>query len=240
VSGGVQLRDPVSSLSHLFGLVAAVYFTTLLWRLGRGDRVRQLAVACFGLSACLLYAASSAYHAVSGPPLLRNTLQRLDHSAIYVLIAGTYTPIYAVLLRDPLRRRLLLLMWTLAAAGVACKWLLPLTPYAVSVGLYVGMGWTGLLGVVPLFRAVGPRGMLVGMLGGLFYTAGGICDALGWPVLHPDLVRSHEVLHFFDLAGTFCHVIFLVRYVLPYRRDECQDRPAEDRPVKEDLPRWQL
>jgi hemolysin III len=221
VPGGVQLRDPVSSLSHLFGLVAAVYFTALLWRLAHGNRARQLGLACFGLSACLLYAASSAYHAVFGPPALLDALRRLDHSAIYILIAGTYTPIYAVLLPDPLRLRLLVLMWALAAIGVACKWLLPLTSYAVGVGLYVGMGWTGLLAVVPLFRAVGAKGMMIGLLGGLFYTAGGIFDALRWPVIHPEYIRSHEVLHFCDLAGTFCHVIFLVRYVLPYRRPGC-------------------
>jgi hemolysin III len=215
---GLQLRDPVSSLTHLFGFVAALYFTGLLWRLAAGDRLRRLSVACFGLSACLLYAASSAYHAILGPPALIEVLQRLDHSAIYLLIAGTYTPIYAVLLPDPLRVRLLALMWAMAVAGILCKWLLPLGAYGLSVALYVGMGWTGLFGLVSMFRAVGGRALSVGLLGGAFYTGGGLCDALQWPVINPEFFRPHEMLHVCDLAGTFLHVIFIVRTVLPFER----------------------
>src|SRR5947209_7230561 len=132
---GVQLRDPVASLTHLFGLLAAGYFTGLLWRLGRGDRRRQLSVSVFGLSMCLLYFASSTYHALVRPQSLIDFFQRLDHSAIYILIAGTYTPIYMVLVPQPLRTRLLVLMWSLAAAGIVCKWLLPLGMYELSVGL---------------------------------------------------------------------------------------------------------
>ena len=213
---GVQLRDPVASLTHLFGLLAAVYFTGLLWRLGRGDRRRQFGVGVFGLSMCLLYFASSTYHALVHPQYLIDFFQRLDHSAIYLLIAGTYTPIYLVLLPRPLRTRLLLLMWALAVAGIVCKWLLPLGAYELSVGLYVGMGWTGLLSAVALVRAIGWWATAFGVLGGLFYTAGGVCDALKWPVIYPGVVRPHEVLHLFDLLGTFVHVLFIVRYVLPF------------------------
>jgi len=213
---GVQLRDPVASLTHLFGFLAALYFTGLLWRLARGDRRRQLGVGIFGLSMCLLYFASSTYHALLRPPSLINFFQRLDHSAIYILIAGTYTPIYMVLLPRPLRTRLLLLMWALAVVGIVCKWLLPMGAYELSVGLYVSMGWTGLLSAVALVRAIGWRATAFGVLGGVFYTIGGICDALKWPVIYPGVVRPHEVLHVFDLFGTFVHVIFVIRYVLPF------------------------
>src|SRR5262245_11054460 len=179
------LRDPVASLTHLFGFLAAVYFTALLWRLARGDRARQLSVLCFGLSMCLLYGASVAYHAVQRPQSLIDSFRRLDHSAIYVLIAGTYTPIYAVLLRGQARAAMLALMWGLAAAGVVCKWVLPIGAYELSVALYVGMGWAGLFSVVGLVRAAGWKAIAFGTLGGVFYTLGGVCDALRWPVIHP-------------------------------------------------------
>ena len=180
---GVQLRDPVASLTHLFGFLAALYLAALLWRLARGDRGRQLGVGVFGLSMCLLYFASGTYHAIVRPQWLIDFFQRLDHSAIYVLIAGTYTPIYLVLLPRPLRTRLLVLMWTLAGIGIVCKWLMPLGAYELSVGLYVGMGWAGLLSAVALVRAIGWRATGFGVLGGVFYTVGGICDALKWPVI---------------------------------------------------------
>ena len=213
---GVQFRDPVASLTHLFGLFAAIYFTGLLWRLGHGDRRRQFGVGVFGLSMCLLYFASSTYHALVRPQYLIDFFQRLDHSAIYLLIAGTYTPIYLVLLPRPLRTRLLVLMWTLAAVGIVLKWLLPMGAYELSVGLYVGMGWTGLLSAVALVRAIGWRATAFGVMGGIFYTIGGVCDALKWPVIYPGVVRPHEVLHVCDLFGTFIHVLFVVRYVLPF------------------------
>jgi hemolysin III len=215
---GLPLRDPVAALTHLLGFVAAVYFTALFWRLARADRGRRLSVLCFGLSMCLLYGASSAYHAVLRPQALIDFFRRLDHSAIYVLIAGTYTPIYAVLLRGGTRARMLALMWGLAAAGILCKWLLPIGAYELSVALYVGMGWAGLLSVVALVRAAGLKAIALGTLGGVFYTIGAVCDALRWPVLYPGYVRPHEVLHIFDLFGTFVHVIFMVRYVLPFGR----------------------
>jgi hemolysin III len=198
--------------------VWAVYVTALLWRLCRGDRVRQLAIGCFGASMVVLYAASGIYHAIpSGAPLLIRCFQKLDHSAIYVLIAGTYTPMFAVLLRGRLRVVLLALIWAMAILGIACKWLLPWPPYWLTVGFYVGMGWVGIFCAVPLVRAVGLRGMLWGLVGGILYTAGGVCDALHWPVLYPGVVGSHEVLHVLDMGGTLTHVFFVIRYILPFR-----------------------
>jgi hemolysin III len=212
------LRNPVSAGTHLVWCLWAMYVTALLWRLCRGDRLRRWSVGCFGLSMVLLYGASGAYHAIpSHAPILISYLRKLDHSAIYVLIAGTYTPMFAVLLGGRRRLALLSLVWALAAAGIASKWLLPWPPYWLTVGLYVGMGWVGVFAVQPLVRAVGLRGMGLAMVGGLLYTAGGICDAVQWPVLYPGVVGSHEVLHVLDMGGTFTHVVFVFRYILPFR-----------------------
>ena len=212
-------RNPVSASTHLLWCLLAVYITGLLWRLSRGDRIRQLSTGAFGLSMVLLYGASGAYHAVPGEDLLLvKYLRLLDHSAIYVLIAGTYTPVFAVLLRGRLRIILLSLVWGLAAVGIAAKWLLPWPPYELTVALYIAMGWIVLIPIWQLIRAVGVHGMLWALLGGLLYTFGGVCDAACWPVLLPGVIGYHEVLHLLDMGGTLVHVFFVFRYVLPFGR----------------------
>jgi hemolysin III len=210
-------RDPVSAGTHLLWCVLGAYITAMLWRLSRGDWLRQWSTGTFGLSMVLLYGASGVYHAVQGPASLLPYLQKLDHSAIYVLIAGTYTPIVAVLLRGRLRVFLLALVWGMAGAGILAKWLLPFPPYWVTVSLYIGMGWTGLLPIAQLIRAVGVQGMFWGLLGGLLYTFGGVCDAVRWPVLLPGIIGHHEIVHLADMGGTLIHVFFVVRYVLPFQ-----------------------
>jgi hemolysin III len=215
---GFLLRDPVSAGTHLFWCLWSVYATGLLWKLARGDRGRQVAVGCFGLSMVLLYAASGTYHAIPARfPALIHAFRLLDHSGIYVLIAGTYTPTVAVLLAGRLRVAILTLVWGVAAAGIACKCLLPWPPYWLTVALYIGMGWLTVLFIVPLVRAVGLRGLAWVVVGGACYMAGGVCDAVEWPVLYPGVVGSHEVLHVLDMGGTLAHVLFVTRYVLPLR-----------------------
>jgi hemolysin III len=210
-------RNPVSAGTHLLWCILGAYITGLLWRLSRGDRLRQLSTGVFGLSMVLLYGASALYHAVLGPEQLLIYLRKLDHSAIYVLIAGTYTPVFAVLLRGRLRIVLLSLVWGLACLGILAKWLLPWPRYGLTVTLYIVMGWMVVLPIVPLVRAVGVRAMLWALLGGVLYTFGGVCDAAKWPILLPGIIGYHEVLHLADMGGTLIHVFFVVRYVLPFQ-----------------------
>jgi hemolysin III len=208
-------RDPVSAATHLMWCVLGMYITGMFWRLGRGDRVRQVSVACFGICMTLLYGASGLYHAVRvGEPYL-NYFRLLDHSAIYLLIAGTYTPVCAVLLRGRLRVGLLIMIWSLAAGGIACKWLLSEPPHELTVGLYVAMGWTGLIPAYQLVKAVGAQGMLWGLAGGLLYTIGAVCETLRWPILWPHVIGYHEFFHLMDMAATMVHIYFVMRYVLP-------------------------
>jgi hemolysin III len=214
----VGLRDPVAAGTHLLACAWAAYTALLLWRLAAGDRVRQWSVAVFGLSMVLLYGASGVYHALMLPEQRLRYYRLLDHSCIYILIAGTYTPIFAVLLDGRLRRWCLGAMWLMAAVGIACKWLLPWPPYGLNVALYIAMGWYGLLTFRPLVRAVGLRGMAWAMAGGMLYMAGGVADVLRWPVLYPHVFGPHETLHVLDMGGTAAHVIFVVRYIVPFQR----------------------
>lgn len=225
----LPLRDPVSALTHLFAAVFALFATALLWRLSRGDWRKRFSLACFGVAMVLLYSASGIYHAVLMPKTSDTVqaLRRLDHSAIYVLIAGTYTPTFAVLLGGRVRAVMLGLVWALAAVGIAMKWTFSIAPEIVTVGLYLALGWLAVLPAAALIRA-GGWGMLWGLAGGLCYTAGAVCELMKWPVIIPGLVRWHEVFHVLDMAGTACHVVFMVRCVVPYD-PKCLMRPAVGR-----------
>jgi hemolysin III len=220
------LRNPVSAGTHLVWCAWAVFVALFLWRLARGDRYRQFCVAVFGVSMVLLYGASGTYHALTVDEPTLHYFRLLDYSAIYLLIAGTYTPLFGLVLHGRTRLVLLTSMWLAAVVGIACKWLLPAPPYGLTVGVYIAMGWMGLLPMGHLVRALGWRAMGWAILGGLLYTAGGLCDALHWPVLLPHVVTSHEVLHVFDMGGTAVHVYFVVRFLLPYRPGEVYARPS--------------
>lgn len=221
-------RNPVSASTHLLWCAFSVFATAFMWRLARGDRRRQFCAGCFGLTMILLYGASGTYHAL---PIetdgtyhalcveesVLNYFRLIDHSAIYLLIAGTYTPIVAILMKRPWRDVVLALQWGLALVGIICKWAFAAPPYGVTVGLYVAMGWVGLLPMPLLLRAIGWRGMTWVVAGGVLYTIGGVCDAFSWPILLPGVIGPHEVLHICDMAATGMHVYFVVQYVLPYR-----------------------
>jgi hemolysin III len=222
------LRDPVSSTTHFAACLFGIFVTTLLWRLARGrGRRAQLALAAFGASMVLLYGASATYHALRLPPDRLRFYQLLDHSAIYLLIAGTYTPAFYFLLPDtPQRRWFLSGIWLFALAGIVCKWTIPELPYWLTVALYLGMGWVGVLTVTEMLRAVGLRGMAWGLWGGLAYTIGGLADLFHWPRVLPGLFGSHEVFHLFTMGGTFCHFIFMVQHVFPFRHRASRLRPV--------------
>ncbi len=216
IRAGLFLRNPVAASTHLFWALLAIWITALFWQLTRGDPVRRWSLMTFGISLCLLYSASGIYHSlrISARPL--NFFRLLDHSMIYVLIAGTYTPMVMLILKGWFRLSQLILIWSIALVGIVCKWTLPAPPYPVNVGIYVGMGWIGLLSMPHLIQAVGVRGMAWVLMGGILYTLGGVCDAICWPIFIPGVVGHHEVLHVLDMFASLAHVYFVIRYILPY------------------------
>ena len=214
------LRDPVSSLTHLSAAVLAVFVTLLFVRLTWYDRAKCRSMLVFGLSMVVLYTASGVYHAINLPfdSTAVWVARRIDHSAIYILIAGSFTPVLMVILADTWAWRLLPWVWGLALAGVAAKWFWPIAPDPLTTGLYLALGWIGVLPAILLWRRVGPGCVGWSALGGLLYTAGAVCDLVGWPNLLPGWFGPHEVLHVCDMAGTSAHVILMFRYVVPFPR----------------------
>ena len=229
------LRDPVSSASHLLAAAWAAYATAVLLRLTPPVPGRRASVAVFGGSMVLLYLASGVYHGVPFTPAYRPAalqfLQTVDRSAVFVLIAGTNTPIMAALLGGPWRRWCLLGMWGLAAAGVASLWALPQPPFGLTVGVYVGMGWLGGVPLARYVRAVGWRGLRWAAAGGVLYTAGAACDLAGWPAVAADPVRvgPHEVFHLATVGGSVAFYVFVLRYVVAYVPPAAHRQPGEYR-----------
>ncbi len=211
-------RDPVSTWTHGLGFLAALVVLPWLWRLGRGDRIRQLALLPFGVGLVACYGASMLAHGARLPDgAAVPALSRIDLVGIYLLIAGSYTPLAAVLLRGAWRAGALAWAWTIA--GVASAWILSgaTPPKPVSTGLYLAMGWGCVVLLVEVAPVVGRRGLTWLVLGGLSYTVGAVLDLAHWPTLVPGWVGPHEVFHLFVLGGSACHLRFMVREVVPYR-----------------------
>jgi hemolysin III len=211
------VRDPLCAASHFTAFILSILGTLFLWRLCRGEWRKRLALACFGLSMMVLYATSTTYHTLQLPPRQLDFFRLLDHSAIFGLIAGTYTPALVLLLSSRVRKGLLLgSIWALAIGGVVCKWVLPWEPEWLTISLYWTLGWLALLPLAELTRAAGVRAVLWLVYGGVSYTLAGVTDLINWPVFFPGVFGSHELSHLFDMGGTFCHFLFMVRYVAPF------------------------
>jgi hemolysin III len=200
-------RHPVSAGTHLLFCAWAIYATALLRRLCASDRLRRASVTVFGASVVLLYASSGLYHAIpAGHPDLIHLFLRLDLASIHLLIAGTCTPVFAILLRGLMRLLLLVLNWALAEAAVAL--FLPRLSSSPPLALYVVQAACAFIPAVVLARSVGSRGMALLIGGTLVYLFGTICDLRRWPVLVPGAIGPHEVLHVCDMIGTSCPLGF--------------------------------
>ncbi len=211
----LQVKEPFSCFSHLLGLLLAV--PGLVWLIvqARGEPWRTVGCAIYGTSLILLYAASSLYHWSPVAPNREDLLRRFDHTAIYLLIAGTYTPVCLVTLRGPLGWSLLGIMWGCAVAGTVIKLFFRELPRWLNPVLYLAMSWVGVVAVVPLLRALSLSGFSWLLLGGLCYTAGAVIYGVQRPDPYPNAFGFHDIFHVFVLAGSALHFVFMLRYIAP-------------------------
>jgi hemolysin III len=212
-----RLREPVSGLTHLAGvLLALVGLGVLLVRASGAGRVDQfVAFGVFGCSLVALYAASTLYHLLPVSPATVARLRKLDHVAIFVLIAGTYTPICVLALEGGWSVGVLGLVWTLALCGGLLKVFWMDAPRWLSVGLYLAMGWLAVIAASAIFQAVPPGGIAWILGGGLVYSVGAVIYGFKWPNLVPGVFGFHELWHLFVLAGSACHFLAMLLYIAP-------------------------
>ena len=210
------LHEPFSALSHLFGAAAFLVLGVRLVRRGRGDAARQAFLAVYAAACVLLMLTSGVYHAAVTDGPAHRVLLRLDHGAIFVLIAGTFTPLHGLLFRGPLRWVPLAVVWAAAAAGVVLK-----TAFIHSVAewvgltLYLALGWFGAFAGILLWRRRGFAFVRPLLLGGLAYSVGAAVEFLRWPGLVRGVVHPHEVFHLAVLAGAVLHYAFVWQFAAP-------------------------
>ena len=215
-------REPVSTWSHALWLIIALAGMIMLWRRGRGDRAKQVSLLIYALCLILCSASSTLYHGVRLSNEKIEIIALMDHIAIYMLIAGTYTPIAWAFLRGHWRRGVLGLVWFWAILGITMHLRFESVPALLSTGLYLGMGWGAIFCYFEVARLLSHRALLPVLAGGVLYSLGAVINLLHEPVLWRGVFEAHELFHLFVVAGSLCHLYFILTVVGPYSMDyEC-------------------
>ena len=211
------LREPINGFTHLagailsfVGLLALVIKTTLT----NPTIINISAVIVFGISMILLYSASATYHLVVSSDKVISFLRKLDHSMIFVLIAGSYTPFCLIALEDFKGWILFTIIYAIAILGVLFKMLWFKCPRWVSTIIYIGMGWMAIFIIGPLCRVISSQGVFLLALGGIFYTIGGVIYGVKPKYLKFKHVGFHEIFHIFVLLGSLTHFLCVFNYVI--------------------------
>jgi hemolysin III len=215
------LLEPASALTHLAGALAALLATVLLLYLTRDQPAKMASMAIYGASMVLLFTASTLLHGVILPDERRMWLNRLDHAAIFLLIAGTYTPIVYNLLPAAWGLPLLGAVWGLTLLGMVYKLLSPRIHGFLNASVYPILAWAGVIPAILAYRIepfVPAGGLVLLLLGGLIFMLGFVIYYLRRPDPWPDTFGHHELWHLAVMAGVACHFIFMLLYVVPAGR----------------------
>jgi hemolysin III len=210
-------REPMNTLTHLIGavssLIALIFMIFKTSLIGDFSAAKLIGAITFGLSLILLYTASSVYHLVKGSETMIMLLRKLDHSMIFILIAGTYTPICLMTLSNPLKIIVLSTAWILAILGILLKVFWFNCPRKLYTSFYIIMGWMSILLIVPIYKTASLVGTMWLVIGGLLYTIGGIIYAKKGPNLCVKF-GFHELFHVFVLLGSLAHFLFIYKFIL--------------------------
>ncbi len=211
-----RLREPVSGLTHLFGVFASIIglIVLVVYAALQSSVWHIVTFSIFGSSLILLYSASSIYHLASVSQKAINILRRIDHSMIYLLIAGSYTPICLIALRGSWGWSIFGTIWGLTIIGILIKNFWFSAPRWLSTLFYIFMGWLVIVAIYPLAHVFSSGAMGWLFAGGIAYTVGGLIYATKWPKINLKHFGFHEIFHIFVLLGSFCHYWLMLRYVL--------------------------
>lgn len=211
-----KIKDPISALTHFIGVILSIIaiFSLVNKAYHYGSILHVAAFSIFGASLILLYSASTLYHIFKGPKRLSNILHRIDHMMIFVLIAGTYTPICLIPLKGTIGLTLLSIIWSAAIAGILFKVFWMNAPRWINTGIYIAMGWIVVIAIFPLAKTLPGNAITWLFSGGIAYTLGAIIYGTKWPKLNFKWVGFHEIFHLFVLAGSVCHFVLVYNYLL--------------------------
>ncbi len=213
----ITIREPGSAITHFIAMMLAIFASTpLLVKASTSDsHISFSAMAVFMLSMIALYGASALYHSVNVKDKVLKIFRKVDHMMIFVLIAGSYTPICLIVLDGQLGYTLLAVVWAIAILGMIINALWITCPKWFSSIIYIAMGWVcvGVFG--PLWNTLPHSAFLWLLAGGIIYTIGGVIYALKLPIFNNRHKHfgSHEIFHLFVMGGSICHFIFMYLYV---------------------------
>jgi hemolysin III len=200
--------------SHAISAPLAIAATIVLAILAGGDPDKQLTVVIYGATMVLLFSGSALYHIPNWSQRTKELLRRLDHSNIFLLIAGTYTPIAFALLDGWQRPAVLGSVWGLSLVGIGIAISGVKVPRWLFTSLYLMVGWVAIIAIPSIFGRVGAGGGSLLVLGGVLYSIGAVCYALKRPVLWRRVFSYHEVFHLFVIAASASFLVFIVSYVV--------------------------
>ena len=212
-----SIKDPGSAITHFIGMMMALFAATplIIKATGSPDRIHVISLVVFILSMVLLYGASATYHTFNLSKRVNLVLKKIDHMMIFVLIAGTYTPICLVVLNGRVGYTLLAIVWGIAIVGIVIKGFWVTCPKWFSSVLYIAMGWVCVLAFTQILNRMSAAAFGWLLAGGIIYTVGGIIYALKLPIFNSkhEKFGSHEIFHLFVLGGSICHFILMFVYV---------------------------
>ncbi len=213
----VKAKDPGSAITHFIGMLMAVFaaMPLLIKAAGHPDSIHLISLGIFILSMILLYTASTVYHTFGKTNKTHIRLKKFDHMSIYVLIAGTYTPICLIVLGGRVGLALLALVWGLAIIGIVVTGFWVHCPKWFSAVVYIAMGWTCVLAFTQIINSLGSAAFQWLLAGGIIYTVGGVIYALKLPIFNSKHKNfgSHEIFHLFCIGGSFCHFMMMYLYI---------------------------
>ena len=211
-----KIKDPGSAITHFIGMLMAMFAATplIIKSLHEPDYIHVISLTVFIVSMILLYAASTIYHTLNLSERTNRILRKLDHSMIFVLIAGSYTPICLLVLERRTGLIMLALVWGIAITGIIIKGFWVFCPKWVSSVLYISMGWICVLAFSQILNNLTRTEFGWLLAGGIIYTIGGVIYALKLPIFNTKHKNfgSHEIFHLFVMGGSACH--FVVMYSL--------------------------
>ena len=214
-----HLKDPGSAITHFIGMLMAIFAAVpLLIKAAREpDHIYLISLTIYALSLILLYAASTTYHTFDLSEKVNTILKKIDHMMIFILIAGSYTPICLITLKGRTGVILLSLVWGIALVGIILKAFWVFCPKWVSSVLYIGMGWTCVLAFSTILDNLSAAAFGWLLAGGIIYTVGGVIYALKLPIFNSKHKNfgSHEIFHLFVMGGSICHFVVMYTFLLP-------------------------
>jgi len=217
--GSPHVTDEVfNTVSHLAGLIFALVVLVLLvvYASIQAKPWHIVSFSIYGASLVALFLASTLHHGINGSPKVEHRLLILDYCAIFLLIAGSYTPVCLVMMRTPLGWSIFGVTWALAISGILLKTLYPGVPKWVTNTIYVCMGWLAILLAVPLLHVMPLMGLIGLIVGGVLYTVGSVIFYLEKPNPIPERFGFHEIWHVLVLLGALSHSLVMFFSVLPH------------------------